>query len=31
MVAIRPYLVVYKVATEGVMILHIKHGAQRPD
>jgi addiction module RelE/StbE family toxin len=31
MVAIRPYLVVYKVTTEGVMILHIKHGAQLPD
>lgn len=31
MVAIRPYIVVYKVAAEGVMILHIKHGAQQPD
>ena len=31
MVAIRPYLVVYKVTTEGVMILHIKHGAQQLD
>lgn len=31
MVAIRPYLVVYKITTGGVMILHIKHGAQQPD
>lgn len=31
MVAIRPYLVVYKVMPEGVVVLHIKHGAQKPD
>ncbi|EJL37886.1 addiction module toxin, RelE/StbE family [Caulobacter sp. AP07] len=31
LVAIRPYLVLYEVGGEGVRILHIKHGAQRPD
>lgn len=31
LVAVRPYLVLYEVTTEGVEILHIKHGAQSPD
>lgn len=31
LVAIRPYLVVYKVTPEGVTVLHIKHGAQQQD
>jgi toxin ParE1/3/4 len=31
LVAVRPYLVLYKVTAEGVHIIHIKHGAQRPE
>lgn len=28
LVAVRPYLVLYEVTSEGVQVLHIKHGAQ---
>ncbi len=31
LVTVRPYLVLYEVTAEGVQILHIRHGAQRPD
>ena len=31
LVAVRPYLVLYKVTAEGVRIVHIKHGAQQPN
>lgn len=31
LVAVRPYLVLYKITDEGVQIVHIKHGAERPD
>lgn len=31
LVAVRPYLVLYKITDEGVHIVHIKHGAQRPE
>jgi addiction module RelE/StbE family toxin len=31
LVAVKPYLVIYEVTGGGVQILHIKHGAQRPD
>lgn len=30
LVAVRSYLVLYKITAEGVQIVHIKHGAERP-
>jgi len=31
LVVVSPYLVRYRVTAEGVQILRIRHGAQRPD
>ena len=31
LVAVRPYLVLYEGTSEGVQVLHIKHGAQGQD
>ncbi len=31
LVAIRPYIVIYRVPPQGIRIAHTKHGAQRPD
>lgn len=31
LVAVRPYLVLYKITADGVRIVHIRHGAERPE
>ena len=31
LVAVRPYLVLYRVEANTVQIIHIKHGAQQPN
>ncbi|MHB8283145.1 MAG: type II toxin-antitoxin system RelE/ParE family toxin, partial [Caulobacteraceae bacterium] len=31
LVTVKPYLVLYEVTAGSVQILHIRHGAQRPD
>jgi len=31
LVAIRPYIVRYRITADAVQIVRIKHGAQRPD
>jgi addiction module RelE/StbE family toxin len=31
LVVVRPYIVLYRLTNEAVYIVHIKHGAQRPD
>jgi plasmid stabilization system protein ParE len=31
LVAVKPYLVLYQITADSVNIVHIKHGAQRPD
>jgi toxin ParE1/3/4 len=31
LVAVRPYLVIYRVTADAVQFIHIKHGAQQAD
>lgn len=31
LVVVRPYLVLYKITAEGVHVVHIRHGAERPE